>query len=44
VSSHTNSLKILKPYKKLREGVDDLDSLLSVRKRNDLDKPLHSHS
>ena len=31
--------KVLKPYKKLRESVDDLDSLLSVKKRNDSDRP-----
>jgi hypothetical protein len=36
--------KVLKPYKKLREGVDDLDSLLSVRKRHDQEKPMHSYS
>jgi hypothetical protein len=36
--------KALKPYKKLREGVDDLDSLLSVKKRTDRERPSQSYS
>jgi hypothetical protein len=35
--------KVLKPYKKLKEGVDDLDSVLSVKKRNDTDRPAQSN-
>ena len=34
--------KVLRPYKKLKEGVDDLDSVLSVKKRNDNERPSQS--